>query len=188
MLEASSKYSLQVEKLFDVACTLIDVMSCVPLSPSSYEMGPREYLTRFMDLIGSLRGGQARYLPLLQSKIAEVLPSYQLPLHPSLPSSSRLDVYGQPSASASAAASNEDSPYESPSPLGLRQNMPMHYPESMHSSMMGASANYPTFSTALAYPETSTTATMGGQGLYQAHDPSQPGYPSQFGSDTDSKG
>lgn len=171
-----------------MACTLIDVMSCVPLSPSSYEMGPREYLTRFMDLIRSLRGGQARYLPLLQSKIAEVLPSYQLPLHPSLASSSRLDVYGHPSAASSTAASNEDPPYDSPPTMGLRQNMPMHYHESMHSSMMGASSNYPTFNTTLAYQDSSTTATLGGQGLYQTHHPTQPGYPPQFGSDADSKG
>jgi len=160
-------------------------MACVPLSPSSYEMGPRDYLNHFVALISSLRGGQSRYLPLLQSKIAEVLPSYQLPIHPTLSSSSRLDVYSHPSRASSNAASNEDSPYETTPPMGMRQNTPMRYPESMHSSMMGASANYPTFSTAMAYSQTTTTTTLDGQGLYQTHASNRPGYTLQFEEDKD---
>jgi hypothetical protein len=156
-------------------------MACVPLSPSSYEMGPRDYLNRFVALISSLRGGQSRYLPLLQSKIAEVLPSYQLPIHSNMSSSSRLDVYGHPSRASSNATSNEESPFETPAPLRMRQNMPMHYHESMHSTMMGATANYPTFSTAMAFPqETTTTTALGGQGLYQTHVENRSGYTLQF--------
>jgi hypothetical protein len=155
-------------------------MACVPLSPSSYEMGPRDYLNRFIALISSLRGGQSRYLPLLQNKIAEVLPSYQLPIHPALSPSNRLDVYTHPSRASSNAASNEDSRYETPPSLGIRQNMPMHYPESMHSSMMGTT-NYPTFSTAMAFPQaTTTTTTLGAPGLYQTHASSRPEYRMQF--------
>ncbi|PNS20459.1 Transcriptional activator protein acu-15 [Sphaceloma murrayae] len=69
-----------VEKLFDVACTLTDVMSCVPepqlnAMQSSFKFGPRDYLHQFVSMISSLRGGRQRYLPLLVSKINETLPS-----------------------------------------------------------------------------------------------------------------
>lgn len=161
-------------------------MSCVPLSPSSYEMGPRDYLNRFVSLISSLRGGQSRYLPLLQSKISEVLPSYQLPHHPSLSSSSRIDVYPHHhSAGSSNAASNEESSYEAPPNLGMRQNMPMHYAESKHSSIAGASAGYPSFSAAMSYHEPSTSgATMGGHGVYQTHIPDRASFSHQYADDT----
>lgn len=65
----------QVKKVFDVTCTLIDVMSCVPMEPpSGLKVGPRDYLEHFLGLIGRLRGGQDRYLPLLIGKIKETLP------------------------------------------------------------------------------------------------------------------
>ncbi|KAG8624199.1 hypothetical protein KVT40_009175 [Elsinoe batatas] len=66
-----------IEKLFDVACTLTDVMGCVPeqqLLPS-FEFGPRDYLHQFVSLISNLRGGRQRFLPLLVSKIHDTLPS-----------------------------------------------------------------------------------------------------------------
>lgn len=65
---------MQVKKLFDVACTLIDVMTCVPLEPGGFELGPRDYLNHFLHLMGNLRGGNTRYLPLLLSKVNEALP------------------------------------------------------------------------------------------------------------------
>lgn len=60
--------------MFDVACTLIDVMTCVPLEHTGFELGPRDYLSHFLHLIGKLRGGKTRYLPLLVSKVNEALP------------------------------------------------------------------------------------------------------------------
>lgn len=69
----------QVEKLFDVACTLTDVMSCVPFEQHTFEYGPRDYLNQFLSLISTLRGGQQRYLPLLLSKINDTLPAMPMP-------------------------------------------------------------------------------------------------------------
>lgn len=63
-----------VKKLFDVACTLVDVMACVPCEPAGFEVGPRDYLSHFVSLMGRLRGGQERYLPLLLSKVNDALP------------------------------------------------------------------------------------------------------------------
>jgi len=65
---------MQVKKLFDVACTLIDVMTCVPLEPRGFELGSRDYLNHFFHLMGNLRGGTTRYLPLLLAKVNETLP------------------------------------------------------------------------------------------------------------------
>ncbi|KAI9724832.1 MAG: hypothetical protein M1812_000108 [Candelaria pacifica] len=64
-----------VEKLFDVACTLTDVMACVPINATTSKVGPRDYLHQFMRLVSTLGGGQSRFVPLLQAKIRETLPS-----------------------------------------------------------------------------------------------------------------
>jgi len=68
-----------VEKLFDIACTLTDVMSCVPLDQYSFELGPRDYLNQLTSVIAKLRGGNQRYFPLLAAKINETLPSSTTP-------------------------------------------------------------------------------------------------------------
>ncbi|KAK5211376.1 hypothetical protein LTR41_002836 [Exophiala xenobiotica] len=66
-----------IEKIFDVACTLADVISCVPLSSptESNEQAPHDHLNAFLNLISQLRGGASRYLPLLITKISENVPS-----------------------------------------------------------------------------------------------------------------
>ncbi|KIX99404.1 uncharacterized protein Z520_04980 [Fonsecaea multimorphosa CBS 102226] len=68
-----------IEKLFDIACTLTDVVSCVPLTPSeisnSSNETPFEYLNKLLTLISQLRGGTSRYYPLLLVKVSDTLPS-----------------------------------------------------------------------------------------------------------------
>ncbi|EXJ91572.1 hypothetical protein A1O3_00120 [Capronia epimyces CBS 606.96] len=66
-----------IEKLFDVACTLTDIISYVPLEPSANIEGetPVECLNQFLGLISQLRGGSSRYLPLLVEKISDNLQS-----------------------------------------------------------------------------------------------------------------
>ena len=73
-----------IEKLFDVACTLTDVIACVPLESASapnYQT-PTDYLNQFLTLISQLRGGASRYLPLLLAKVSENLPSMAPPANP----------------------------------------------------------------------------------------------------------
>lgn len=72
--------SRQVKKLFDVACTLVDVMSCVPTEHNGFEFGPRDHLNHFIQIMSKLRGGQTRYLPLLLTKINETMPALQSPI------------------------------------------------------------------------------------------------------------
>lgn len=154
-------------------------MSCVPMSSANYDMNSRDYLNRFISLISSLRGGQSRYLPLLQTKLSEVLPSYQLPLHPSL-SSNRLDVFGEHSQS-SASRSNEATPFETPPPMAIRQHIPgINYQDpalSTLQSQMSDTAAYPSFSSSVVYQDTTTGPGVASQGLYQTHLPRRPGYP-----------
>ncbi|KAI9707432.1 MAG: hypothetical protein M1836_000393 [Candelina mexicana] len=74
-----------VEKLFDVACTLTDVMACVPINATTFEIGPRDYLDQFMRLISTLPGGKSRFLPLLLAKVQETLPAVGPLIPPALP-------------------------------------------------------------------------------------------------------
>ncbi|OQD61649.1 hypothetical protein PENPOL_c016G00520 [Penicillium polonicum] len=67
-----------IEKIFEVACTLIDVMACLSaagLRSSGFKLGPQDYLKHFFTLIHDLPGGRRRFLPLLLTKIGQTLPS-----------------------------------------------------------------------------------------------------------------
>ncbi|EAT92144.2 hypothetical protein SNOG_00649 [Parastagonospora nodorum SN15] len=76
---------LQIEKLFDIACCLADVVAVTSFSPDAFALGPRDYVSRFLTLISTLRGGHSRYLPLLLAKLSEVLPNLPLPRSLNLP-------------------------------------------------------------------------------------------------------
>lgn len=193
LITMSSQFSQQamevhgvglIEKLFDVACTLTDVMACVPMEQNSFEIGPRDYLGRFLNLISTLRGGQSRYLALLLQKINEVLPNMAVPMPRGLsatstPANARLEeLYESPasvSAQGSHVGSHEATPFESPPPM----SMPVPVRQSSHSSMpypdmqvtpplVPQSQGFPTFSTAMGFAQSTTTAAPP-QGAYQTH-------------------
>lgn len=74
---------LQIEKIFEVACTLVDVMACLSangLRSSGFKLGPQDYLKHFSSLIHDLPGGRRRFLPLLFTKIGQTLPSMVDPI------------------------------------------------------------------------------------------------------------
>lgn len=52
-------------------------MACVPLEQQAFDIGAREYLNSFIDLLASLRDGQSRFLPLLLAKVKETFPQIQ---------------------------------------------------------------------------------------------------------------
>lgn len=97
-----------------MACTLTDVMACVPYERHTFEYGPRDYLHQLMSHISSLRGGQQRYLPLLLSKISETIPSLLTPEYamPTLLNGSRVDEMN--SQSHSSGPSSNSTPFGSP--------------------------------------------------------------------------
>lgn len=74
-----------IEKLFDIACCLTDVVACIPFSPDTFALGPRDYVSRFLTLFSALHGGQTRYLQLLVAKVSEVLPNLPLPRSLNIP-------------------------------------------------------------------------------------------------------
>jgi len=107
-----------IEKLFDVACTLADVMSCVPLEQHTFAYGPRDFLNQLMSLISTLRGGQTKYLPLLHQKVQDTLASVPIPNQTiqTSPLSSRIsELYEASQYPSSTASSSIDTPLGSPS-------------------------------------------------------------------------
>lgn len=104
-----------IEKLFDVACTLTDVMSVIPGEQYTFEFGPRDYLNQLMTLISNLRGGHQRYLPLLMQKINDSVantPGYTIPAIPPSIRSEVEEVYD--GSHSSAPNSGGSSPFGSP--------------------------------------------------------------------------
>jgi hypothetical protein len=124
LLAATTSYTQQsmevhgiglVEKLFDISCTLVDVISYVPIERESFEYGPRDYLQQMMRLISNLRGGQQRYMPLLLSKINDTMPNAPTYSLPSLPGSSSVsDTYDGSQHANSEADSSDSTPFGSP--------------------------------------------------------------------------
>ncbi|KAL2843737.1 hypothetical protein BJY01DRAFT_248512 [Aspergillus pseudoustus] len=102
-----------VEKLFEITCTLTDVMACISpagLRSSSFDIGPQDYLKHFCTLIHGLPGGQNKFLPLLLAKISQTLPSMlaSVTRHLGLP------VQGQPAPT--------DMDMDMGSPVGYRND------------------------------------------------------------------
>jgi hypothetical protein len=96
----------QIEKLFDVACTLTDVMACVPLESASFDIGPRDYLMEFVSLLSRLRGGDSRFLPLLLTKINDSLPL--LSSSPSMSPTGHLSLSAEDMDDHTMIAENDD--------------------------------------------------------------------------------
>ncbi len=104
---------LQIEKVFDVTCTLIDVMACVPIQPRNFELGPQDYLNQLLTLISTLRGGDSRYISLVRAKISETLPN----MGPSITQPLPLMVpghYNKDLKDESTPSSTSSSPMSSP--------------------------------------------------------------------------
>ncbi|MCJ1478431.1 hypothetical protein MMC13_007111 [Lambiella insularis] len=106
-----------IEKLFDVACTLIDVMSCVPIETATFEVGPKDYLAHFYHLISTLRQGESRFVALLEGKIRDTLPTIGSSFGLTLPTTSHDRIFTREESSRSSNSSPYSSPYHSPSLL-----------------------------------------------------------------------
>lgn len=89
-----------MEKLFDIAYVLVDVIVYAPSSvgePLLSGVGPKDYLTYILSLVAKLRGGEDRFLPLLLEKISQILPNFQNPVTWSLSLASFLENHPSPS-------------------------------------------------------------------------------------------
>lgn len=68
-----------------MACSLTDVLSLLPSPSDPFILGPRDYLTQFLALLGTLRNGDSRFLPLLLQKVHDVLPRLASPMLQNVP-------------------------------------------------------------------------------------------------------
>lgn len=71
------------EKVFDIACTLTDIISCMPsteVKSNGFEIGPQDNLKHFFTLISQLPGGQGKYLPMLLTKVDQTAPTLITPI------------------------------------------------------------------------------------------------------------
>ncbi|KJX93866.1 c6 zinc finger domain containing protein [Zymoseptoria brevis] len=181
LVQSASQFSQQsmevhgiglIEKLFDVACTLTDVMSVIPQDQYTFELGPRDYLNQLTSLISTLRGGQQRYLPLLMQKISDAVPDHQTPAFtiPAIPRSIRSEEIYDGSHS-SAPNSGESTPaFGSPlgSPLSVGVNPYNSYPDMGVTSAVQYGPPPP----AAAYSMTSAPTTVPGpQAMYGMPNP-----------------
>ncbi|ROW16051.1 hypothetical protein VPNG_02509 [Cytospora leucostoma] len=74
-------------KLFDVACSLTDALALHPASRDPFSPGPREHLNPLLNILSVLRNGDYRFVPLLFSKVNEVLPKLANPMLQNVPDS-----------------------------------------------------------------------------------------------------
>jgi hypothetical protein len=74
-----------IEKLFDVACSLTDVLAVLPSPGDPFTEGPREYLKQIVGMLSQLRRGDNRFLQLLFVKVSEVLPTLVSPMLTTVP-------------------------------------------------------------------------------------------------------
>lgn len=77
----------QLTKLFDVACSLTDALALHPASRDPFSPGPREHLNPLLNILSVLRNGDYRFVPLLFSKVNEVLPKLANPMLQNVPDS-----------------------------------------------------------------------------------------------------
>ncbi|OQE05111.1 hypothetical protein PENVUL_c027G10146 [Penicillium vulpinum] len=127
-----------IEKVFEVACTLIDVMACLSaagLRSSGFKLGPQDYLKHFFTLIHDLPGGRRRFLPLLLTKIGQTLPSMVDPItvHLNLQPGPLVPSSTSEESSLSIITGNDSSVEEPSTEL---------VPESMSDNWMNGNFNY----------------------------------------------
>ncbi|RYO82516.1 hypothetical protein DL764_009598 [Monosporascus ibericus] len=63
-----------VAKLLELACNLTDVLLSQPSSGSIFTIGPREQLPCVLQILSALRSGEHHLLPLLLTKVHDILP------------------------------------------------------------------------------------------------------------------
>ena len=86
--------SKQVEKLLLVTSDLTDVLPLQPASRVPYIDGPREYLNQVLDILAIVRNGEHRFIPLLLTKVHDVLPRLANPMLQNAPESAcNIDIF-----------------------------------------------------------------------------------------------
>lgn len=69
-----------IEKLCDITLGMTEYLALQPASPNPFSPGPREYLHPVLNVISVLRTGNHHFLPLLLTKVHDVLPRLANPM------------------------------------------------------------------------------------------------------------
>ncbi|PSR87108.1 hypothetical protein BD289DRAFT_367533, partial [Coniella lustricola] len=128
-------------QVLDVACNLTDVLSLYPASRDPFSPGPKEQLNPLLNVLSMLRNGDHRFMPLLLSKMHEVLPKIINPMLLNVPDSvvnnaCNVDIFdgfgnagmAQPPAMHDSFENKYSSPESSGSQNGAPSNNDMHSP------------------------------------------------------------
>jgi hypothetical protein len=79
-----------MDKLIGSADTMAEFLSMQPASRDPFATGPREHLNQMLNIVAMSRNGDHRFLPLLMSKVTEVLPRLINPMLQNAPENSNL--------------------------------------------------------------------------------------------------
>jgi hypothetical protein len=83
-----------IEKLFELSCSLSEFLYLQPASRDPFAVGPREHLRQLLNLLTVLRNRDYRFLPLLLTKVHDVLPRLANPMLQDVPeNAANIDIF-----------------------------------------------------------------------------------------------
>ncbi|KAF3066858.1 putative sucrose utilization protein SUC1 [Trichoderma lentiforme] len=74
-----------LEKLIECAYSMTEYLAMQPASRDPFAQGPHEHLAQIINIVSASRNGDYRFLPLLMSKVSEVLPRLVNPMLQNVP-------------------------------------------------------------------------------------------------------
>ncbi|UKZ58251.1 hypothetical protein TrVGV298_012118 [Trichoderma virens] len=74
-----------LEKLIECAYSMTEYLAMQPASRDPFASGPHEHLAQIINIVSASRNGDYRFLPLLMSKVSEVLPRLVNPMLQNVP-------------------------------------------------------------------------------------------------------
>lgn len=85
-----------IEKLIEIVYSMNDYLAVQPASRDPFAVGPRQHLSQLLSIVAVARNGDYRFLPLLMSKVTEVLPRLANPMLQNAPETANmanLDIF-----------------------------------------------------------------------------------------------
>lgn len=80
----------QIERLIDLVFSMTELLAIQPAPRDPFAVGPRENLNQLLSIVAMSRNGDYRFLPLLLSKVTEILPRLANPMLQNAPENANL--------------------------------------------------------------------------------------------------
>ncbi|KAF5663235.1 transcription activator amyR [Fusarium heterosporum] len=130
-----------IPKLVEVTLNLINLLANKPQPRQSFDLGPRHWLKQVMDIMDAIRTNQFQFVPLLLSKVNEILPRVIRPVLDNAPENPQFkmpDMFDGFGNAGMAQMPMED--YNPPMPVGnYNQTIPMSDYDHKYQDMGGNS-------------------------------------------------